>query len=145
MKIPLQTVSGLPVRKEIRSHDIFMPPSRCRGKTPAATSGRSQPAGSGPDISSGISAVFFPPFPAICGNDRPAGQTGNRSSCATVPGLFPTYCRHPADETVVSSLPAKNVDERIHAVRLSPVRSGTCSFAYFHYNIFRRSSHRSKK
>ena len=114
-----------------------MPPVRCSGKTPAATSGFSQPADGRTDTSSGKSAVFSPrfsPFAAM----PPATIVqpyGDRSPCATMPDLSPRTAIPPTIRFRPLSSQKTPISGAI-AVRIPPVRFGTCHSTCFIQQYF---------
>lgn len=126
-----------------------MPPVRCSGKTPAATSGFSQPADGRTDTSSGKSAVFSPrfsPFAAM----PPATIVqphGDRSPCATMPDLSPRTAIPPTKRFRPLSSQKTPISGSI-AVRISPVRFGTCHSTCFiqqYFSSFFSLKHKMKK
>ena len=115
-----------------------MPPVRCSGKTPAATSGRSQPAGSRTDISSGKSAVFSPrfsPFAAMPPATIVQPHKGDRSPRTTVPAPAPRTAIPPTKRFRPSCL-SKNADERINHRQDFSSPFWHLSFHMFYTTIF---------
>ena len=114
-----------------------MPPVRCSGKTPAATSGFSQPADGRTDTSSGKSAVFSPRFSPFAAMPpativQPYGDPVTLRDDARP---FPSH-RQSADETVSPPFLSKNADERSDRRQDSSSPFWHLSFHMFYTTIF---------